>query len=149
MKMYCIQFNDLTPNQLYDMLQLRISVFIVEQQCIYQDLDDKDRHSHHLLSYDDQVLAGTTRIVPPGISYEKYASIGRVASLPLLRKKGIGMELMKVSIQKCNDLYPEYPIKISAQSYLLDFYGRFGFIATGEEYLEDNIPHTAMILVHT
>lgn len=141
------KFNELTLEELYQILQLRNMVFIVEQNCPYQDLDDKDQSGHHLLAFENNRLIAVSRILPPGISYEKYSSIGRIVSHPEYRRTGIGKLITKESIFHCERLYPNASIKISAQSYLLPFYSSMGFEAVGKEYLEDNIPHTAMIKV--
>ncbi|MFK7933989.1 MAG: GNAT family N-acetyltransferase [Saprospiraceae bacterium] len=143
----CLSFSELSLQQLYALMALRQQVFVVEQDCPYLDADGKDQLSHHLLGYDeDGDLVAYTRMVPPGISYEKYASIGRVVNAEKIRGKGVGKLLMQTTIHCVRRLYPNAPIKISAQSYLLKFYTELGFDAVGEEYLEDNIPHTAMIL---
>ncbi|MBK8956435.1 MAG: GNAT family N-acetyltransferase [Saprospiraceae bacterium] len=138
-------YKELTLEELYSWLQLRLEVFVVEQNCPYQDLDEKDIHCYHALAYEgDQLVAGS-RIVPPGISYPVYSSIGRVVSRKDHRGTGAGKLIMKQSLASCESLYPNTPIKISAQSYLLAFYESFGFEKTGDEYLEDDIPHHAMI----
>ncbi len=138
-------FAQLSALELYRILQLRIGVFIVEQNCPYQDCDDKDIEAHHLMAYDDKALVGTARVLAPGVSYDGYASIGRVVSKPSIRKKKVGMQLMEWAIRYCEQLYPGTPIKISAQSYLVEFYKKFGFAPVGGQYLEDNIPHQAMV----
>ncbi len=139
-------FQELTLEELYDLLQLRQEIFIVEQNCPYQDADGKDLKSYHVLAYDRNKLVAYTRIVPPKISYEKYASIGRVVCLKAYRSTGLGKKIMKISIDKCQVLYASFSIKISAQVYIEKFYKDLGFKATGEPYLEDDIPHQAMIL---
>ena len=141
----CAHFNELSTEDWYSATQLRIAVFIIEQTCIYQDLDGKDLQCYHLLGSTDNSLVAYARIVPPGISYAAYASIGRVVTHPKYRKYGFGKLLMSQAIQHCKELFPDYPIKISAQSYLISFYKEFGFKPVGEEYLEDDIPHHAMI----
>lgn len=142
----CLSFSELSLQQLYDLMVLRQIVFVVEQDCPYLDADGKDQFSHHLLGYDnDGDLVAYTRLVPPGISYENYASIGRVVNAPKVRGQGVGKKLMVASINAMKRLFPNDPIKISAQSYLLNFYTDLGFEVIGEEYLEDNIPHRAMI----
>ena len=124
---------------------LRQEVFVVEQDCPYLDADGKDQMAHHLMGYLDNQLVAYTRLVPKGISYEKYISIGRVITAQSVRRGGYGKELMKRSIQQIRILYGQQAIKISAQCYLLKFYKGLGFEPVGEEYLEDNIPHIAMI----
>jgi ElaA protein len=139
-------FDQLTINELYHLLQLRSEVFVVEQNCVYQDIDDKDRQGFHLLGFIDSQLVACARILPKGISYTDYCSIGRVCTKQIHRQLGLGKILMQNAILHCHELYPNTKIKISAQSYLLKFYTELGFEAIGEEYLEDDIPHRAMIL---
>ncbi|MBK9328260.1 MAG: GNAT family N-acetyltransferase [Sphingobacteriales bacterium] len=138
-------FNDLTPSELYDLLQLREEVFQIEQNCIYRDIDDKDRKCWHLLLYMESGLAAYARLVPEGISYNGYTSIGRVASKTVWRKEGFGKQLMKEAIEKLVQLFPDKDIKISAQAYLQEFYEGFGFVRVSEPYMEDDIPHIAMV----
>ncbi len=138
-------FNELTNTELYKLLQLRVAVFIVEQNCLYQDLDGKDLKSYHMLVFDKEMLIAVTRLVPPGISYEGYTSIGRVATHIDHRRKGLGRLLMEKSIEECERLFPGYNIKISAQTYLIPFYESLQFEKFGSEYLEDDMPHHAMI----
>lgn len=140
------EFHELSVHELYEVLKLRTEVFIVEQNCPYLDLDDKDLKCTHILYYENQKLLAYSRIVPPGISYPNFPSIGRVANHQTIRGKGIGKELMKYSIQKCNELYPNQDILISAQHYLLKFYNELGFNEEGEIYMEDEIPHIQMRL---
>lgn len=140
-------YRELTLDQLYDVLQLRQEVFVVEQDCPYLDADGKDQLSFHLLGYDDdRNLIAYTRLVPRGISYEDYASIGRVITAQSARGTGEGIQLMKKSMAAARQLWPELPIKISAQAHLATFYRKFGFVPTGEEYLEDDIPHVGMVV---
>lgn len=138
------KFDKLTNIELYDILKLRNTVFVVEQNCVYLDTDDKDLQSWHLLGYEQNQIIAYLRILPPGLSY-KEASIGRVVTHPHFRKNGYGIELMKTGIEKTLEQFNTYSIKISAQCYLLKFYSNLGFIAVGEEYLEDDIPHIEMI----
>ncbi|MEO6190863.1 MAG: GNAT family N-acetyltransferase [Saprospiraceae bacterium] len=145
MKIVCKKFEDLSILELYDILQLRNEVFIVEQNCVYQDLDNKDKLAYHLMIYHSNSLVATTRILGPGISYEEYSSIGRVCTELNARKLNLGRKAMENSIDLIKKLYPKAHIKISAQSYLKKFYTEFGFEEDGEEYLEDNIPHIGMI----
>lgn len=136
-------FNKLLPGELYAILQLRNEVFVVEQNCVFQDADDKDQPSLHLMGWREHKLVAYTRIVPPGLSY-KEPSIGRVVTSPLERGKGTGHELMKVSINKVYELYGICNIKIGAQLYLKKFYESHGFVQTGDIYLEDGIDHIEM-----
>lgn len=138
------QFTDLTIHQLYDLLQLRAAVFVVEQDCVYQDIDGKDHKATHILGYVDDTLVAYTRIFKPG-DYFDQARIGRVVVHVDYRKKDYGKKMMHASIAfaKANN---HTTIKISAQCYLDKFYTDLGFTATGDTYLEDGIPHQAMIL---
>ncbi|MFT4033597.1 MAG: GNAT family N-acetyltransferase [Siphonobacter sp.] len=140
------RFNELTLQELYDLLALRTEVFIVEQNCPYQDADGNDTKAWHCLGKDEQgKLLAYTRLFNVDVSYAGYTSIGRVVTSPASRGKGLGRILMEHSIASCQKLFGSHPIKIGAQSYLLDFYESLGFVSTGIEYLEDGIPHTYMI----
>lgn len=142
----CKPFQSLTLEELYAILALRAEVFVVEQNCPYQDLDGKDQKGLHLCGYaDDGTLIAYTRILKKGISYADYASIGRVITKASARGGGLGYELMKQSAEMLYTHYGQQPIKISAQSHLQNFYGKLGYVGLGEEYLEDDIPHRAMI----
>lgn len=138
------KFEDLTPFQLYAILQLRSEVFVVEQNCIFQDADDRDQKSYHLMGYDNSKLVAYTRLVPPGEMYQE-PSIGRVVTSPSIRKSGAGKELMKQSIDAVYNLFGTHPIKIGAQLYLKKFYESLGFLQVSEVYLEDGIEHIYMI----
>ncbi|WP_276484987.1 GNAT family N-acetyltransferase [Paraflavitalea pollutisoli] len=138
------QFNELSLTELYAILQLRSEVFVVEQNCVFQDMDNKDSYCHHLMGWQGDVLAAYTRIVPPGISFEEM-SIGRVVTSPKMRKSGIGRILMNRSIAACYTIYGEAPIRIGAQLYLQSFYESLGFQQSSEVYLEDNIEHIEML----
>ena len=137
-------FDDLTPKELYNILQLRNEVFIVEQNCPYQDLDNKDLNAFHLMGMQKNKLLAYSRLLAPGISYSE-SSIGRVVSSPAARKTGIGKKLMAESILQINNLFHTDTIRIGAQLYLKKFYESFHFIQEGEVYLEDNIPHIIML----
>ena len=139
------KFDELTAAELYSIMQLRNEVFVVEQNCVYQDVDDKDQPSMHLCGWDVARLVAYTRIIPPGISYTE-ASIGRVVTSPAYRKTGAGRQLMKDSISRCYSEFNCTEIKIGAQIYLTDFYQSLGFTACSGQYLEDGIPHIEMIL---
>ena len=143
----CVPFKDLTVNELYEAIALRQEVFAVEQNCPYQDADGKDQYAWHLMGRDASGrLLAYTRLLPLGVSYPDYPSIGRVVTSPAARGTGAGKELMHKSVSMCQLLFGNLPIKIGAQSYLLRFYEGFGFVSTGEAYLEDGIPHTEMVL---
>ncbi|MGZ5285755.1 MAG: GNAT family N-acetyltransferase [Flavisolibacter sp.] len=137
-------FETLRPSELYAILQLRIAVFVVEQQCIFQDADDKDQCSYHLMGWKDHQLVAYTRLVPPGEIYEQ-PSIGRVVTAASSRKTGAGRLLMKKSIEACHELFGKQPIKIGAQLYLQDFYNSMGFERVSDVYMEDGIEHIYMI----
>jgi len=140
-------FGELNTHQLYAILQLREEVFIIEQNAIYKDLDDKDQKSKHLLGFHEDKLIAYARLIPDGISYPKFASIGRVVLAKPFRKNKYGTLLMQEAMQKLDLLFPDTPVKISAQSYLIPFYQKFGFVVNSEEYIEDHLPHTEMIKV--
>lgn len=141
-----VKFDKLNIFQLYQIMDLRQEVFVVEQNCPYLDADGKDLESYHLMIWDEGQLIGYARILPKGISYNSYASLGRIATKPSFRGLSLGKELVRQSITWCEILFPNINIKISAQSHLERFYEAFGFVATGDYYLEDDIPHSAMIL---
>jgi len=137
-------FDSLTPQELYNILQLRNEVFIVEQNCPYQDLDNKDVYAFHLMGMKENKLIAYSRLLAPGISYSE-SSIGRVVSSPAARKTGMGKKLMNESIIQIQNLFHTDTIRIGAQLYLKKFYESFGFIQQGDSYLEDNIPHIIML----
>jgi ElaA protein len=137
-------FNTLTTQELYDLLQLRSEVFVVEQDCVYQDVDGKDQKALHVLGYKDEKLIAYTRVFKPGF-YFKEACIGRVVVVENERQFKYGYSIMEASIEAIKEHYNETTIKISAQTYLKKFYTNLGFDIVGEEYLEDDIPHIAMI----
>ena len=143
---YHKHFKALNTTELYQILQLRNEVFIVEQNCAFQDLDDKDFKCYHLLGFDtdSQKVLAYTRLVPAGISYEQ-PSIGRVVTSPSARNEGIGRDLMHKSIELLKELYGGDSIKIGAQLYLKKFYESFDFQQVEEVYLEDGIEHILMI----
>lgn len=140
----CKTFDELTPHELYAILQLRSEVFVVEQDCVYQDMDGKDQHCYHLCGWDNGLLMVYTRLVPAGISYDE-PSIGRVVSSPKTRGTGAGRELMKRSISQLHELWGVQPIRIGAQAYLKKFYESLGFQQTSDIYMEDGIPHMEML----
>lgn len=137
-------FEELTKQELYDLLQLRSEVFVVEQDCVYQDIDGKDQKALHVLGYNENTLIAYTRIFKPG-DYFKEASIGRVVVKQSERHHKYGHEVMQVSIEAVKTHFKESTIKISAQCYLKNFYNNLGFNEIGKEYLEDDIPHIAMV----
>jgi ElaA protein len=142
----CSAFHELSATRLYEIMQIRQIVFCVEQNCAYLDADGKDLAAWHLECRNAEgVLVAYTRLLPKGVSYPNYASIGRVVNAPSVRGKGVGKHLIQESLTQMQRLFPNEPIKIGAQSYLLGFYGSLGFVSTSEEYLEDGIPHTSMV----
>ncbi len=148
-------FAQLSLNQLYDVLKLRVDVFVVEQTCFYPDLDsDKDlldRHPQtlHLLGYQSEQLVAYLRILPKGQSYSDYVSIGRVVTAPQARGGGLGHDLLTEGLTLCQQYFPYETIKVSAQQHLKAYYQQHGFTQVSEMYLEDDIPHIAMIREHS
>lgn len=138
------KFDELTAAELYAVLQLRNEVFVVEQNCVFQDADDKDQGSFHLLGKQGEKLVAYTRLVPPGYIYSQ-PSIGRVVTSPSVRGQGAGKLLMDESIRFSLKLFGPLPIKIGAQLYLKKFYESFGFKQVSDEYIEDGIPHIFML----
>ncbi len=140
-----LPFDRLSGREVHDVLQLRERVFIVEQNCPYLDADGADPQCWHGLGRDAEgTLIATARIVPPGVKYLEPA-IGRVVSSPDVRRTGAGRALMLSAIAQVKRLYPGQDIRIGAQRYLEKFYGSLGFVATGEPYDEDGIPHIEMV----
>ena len=137
------QFSELSLLELYQILQLRSEVFVVEQDCVYQDIDFKDPKALHILGFKNDKIIAYTRIFKPG-DYFKNASIGRVVVKESERKYGYGHELIKVSIKAVETEFKVQKITISAQLYLKKFYESHGFTQIGETYLEDGIPHIRM-----
>ena len=137
------RFNELTVQELYNLLQLRAEVFVVEQNCVYQDVDGKDEKAVHVLGYFEGNLAAYTRIFDKGHYFDE-ASIGRVVTAPKYRSMKFGHDLMQVSIDAVAEFFKETAITISAQEHLEKFYNAHGFIKSSEMYLEDDIPHIQM-----
>ena len=144
MEFFVKKFNELNIDQLYAILQLRSEVFVVEQTCVYQDMDFKDQKALHVIGMKNNVIVAYTRIFAPGI-YFKEASIGRVVVKENERKFGYGYDVMKVSIEAIDAFYKVTKITISAQEYLAQFYMNLGFKQVGDGYLEDGIPHIEML----
>ena len=138
------KFDELSPQQVYAILQLRNEVFVVEQNCVFQDADDKDQASYHLMGFNGNKLVAYTRLVPAGEIYEQ-PSIGRVVTSPSVRATGAGRQLMNESITAIHNLFGNQPIKIGAQLYLKKFYESLGFQQVSDIYLEDGIEHIYMI----
>jgi ElaA protein len=137
------RFNELSITELYEALQLRSEVFVVEQNCVYQDIDGKDEKALHVLGYFNDELVAYSRLFNKGYYFEE-ASIGRVVVSPKYRDKKFGHDLMRVSIGAIKDNFSQTAITISAQEYLKKFYESHGFVQTSEMYLEDDIPHIEM-----
>jgi len=138
-------FAELTVDELYDVLRLRSEVFIVEQKCIFLDIDNNDQKAFHTIGFIGDEVVATTRLFDKDIMYDGYQSIGRVVSASKHRGLGIGKALMQYSIQECERLFGKGPIKIGAQLYLKKFYNEQGFEQSGDVYLEDEIDHIPMI----
>ncbi|MBR7799311.1 GNAT family N-acetyltransferase [Undibacterium fentianense] len=141
----CHDFSALSVEQLYAILQARSEVFVVEQTCVYLDIDGADPSCRHLIAWTtDQQVAAYLRIVPPGLKFAE-ASIGRVLTTQLGRGSGIGKELIARGLAACQAAFPGNDIRIGAQQYLEKFYQSFGFVTVSEMYLEDDIPHIEML----
>lgn len=137
-------FEELTKKELYNLLQLRSEVFVVEQDCVYQDIDYKDQKALHVLGFKNEKIVAYTRIFKPG-DYFELASIGRVVVQKEERAYKYGYTIMDASAEAIKAHFKTSAIKISAQVYLKKFYNNLGFKETGNEYLEDDIPHIAMV----
>lgn len=136
-------FKTLSPSEVYEILQLRSEVFVVEQNCVYQDIDGKDGKALHVLAIYEGILVAYARLFAPGDYFEE-ASIGRVIVKPGFRDKKWGHDLIKESIAGISEHFGATKITISAQLYLQKFYESHGFVQTSEMYLEDDIPHIEM-----
>ncbi len=142
----CLAFSALSLAELYEVMAVRQAIFAVEQDCAYLDADGKDLSGWHALGKNGQGEIMTyARLLPKGVAYDGYASIGRVLSMKAVRGSGEGRRLMEFCLIQCEELWPGVPIKISAQAYLVDFYTSLGFSSIGAPYLEDGIPHVAMV----
>jgi ElaA protein len=137
-------FQELTVDELYELLRLRSEVFVVEQNCVFLDMDDKDQKCYHLLLHADSEMVGYCRLVPAGLSYKEVA-IGRVVSSPSVRGKGLGRKVMELAIESCEKLFGPGDIRLGAQTYALGFYSSLGFVSEGEVYDEDGIEHIEMV----
>ncbi len=141
-------FEELSTEELYEILHLRQQVFIVEQQCIYQDCDGHDKKALHLVGWSNRAErpepVAYLRILHPG-KERIFPSVGRVLTHPDFRGKGLGREIMARCLHTLEELYPELPVCISAQQYLISFYESFSFRLSSNGYEEDGIPHIKMI----
>jgi len=139
------RFGGLSGDDVYDMLALRSLIFVMEQDCVYMDADGVDRQAWHLLGRDAEgKLQAYLRAVDPGVKYE-VPSLGRVVVDPSQRGKGAGHALVAEALRRCDQVWPGAHNQISAQAHLQGFYGRHGYVAVGEGYLEDGIPHMGMV----
>lgn len=138
------KFEELTVKQMYTYLQLRVNVFVVEQQCPYPELDGYDEEAFHLAYIENEKLLAYARILPKGVKYNRI-SIGRVIVDQEVRGRGVAKELMKKSLSVIQQKWPQQEVQLQAQSHLRDFYGSFGFEAVSDDYVEDGIPHVDMV----
>jgi len=138
-------FSELTVDELYSILRLRSEVFVVEQNCVFLDMDNNDQKAYHTMGWMNGDLVATTRLFDVDQSYPGYQSIGRVVGSPKYRGIGAGKALMEYSIAECERLFGKHAIKIGAQLYLKKFYNEQGFEQAGEMYYEDEIEHIPMI----
>ncbi len=138
------KFDELTLHELYEILQLRSEVFVVEQDCVYQDVDGKDAKALHIIGKKERKIIAYTRLFNTGDYFNK-ASLGRVVVKQTERKFGYGHDMMRAAIKAIKDYYNQTTIKISAQKYLKKFYEAHAFVQQGTEYLEDGLPHIAMV----
>ena len=143
MKLYVKKYQALTKAELYAILKVRLSVFVIEQNCPYPELDDKDQFAYHVFVKEDDQIVAYLRVIEKGISYEEV-SIGRV--LTINRSTGLGRVIMETGIKVAKEKYGVNKIRIEAQSYAKEFYAKFGFKQVSAEFLEDNIPHVEMLL---
>ncbi|MEW6996573.1 GNAT family N-acetyltransferase [Colwelliaceae bacterium BS250] len=148
---HALTFKQLTTDQLYDALKLRVDVFVVEQTCYYPELDEKDRQSEtiHLLGYDGNKLVAYVRLLAANVSYPNCVSIGRVATAEDYRGKGVGHPLMHKALALCEQTWPSIDIKIGAQEHLEKYYNQHDFVRVSDMYLEDDIPHIDMLRKHS
>ena len=137
-------YNDLSKDQFFDILKLRIEIFVVEQCCYYQELDDEDKEAFHVSIYNDGIIVAVGRIIPN--LYNKEVKIGRIAVKMEHRKKGLAYKMMKDIMNFISKKYKNFSVLLSAQTYLIEFYQSFGFKEIGNTYLEDGIEHINMVL---
>lgn len=143
MELIVKRFNELGAEELYEILKLRAAVFVVEQECAYQDVDDKDKYAYHVYLKDESGIQAYLRVLDAGVSFEEV-SIGRVISMK--RRGGLGSRLMEAGITVAREKLNASAIRIEAQTYAKSFYEAQGFKQVSEEFLEDGIPHIEMIL---
>lgn len=140
------RLSEFSAVQLYAVLEARVAIFVVEQNCAYQDLDGLDQDAEHLVAWSGREVAAYVRVLAPGTRFED-PSIGRIITTQKFRGSGLGREVVAKGIERTRLRYPQRPIRISAQKYLEKFYGSFGFASVSEPYLEDGIPHVEMLLL--
>ena len=140
----CLPFDALHARTLYALLRLRSAVFVVEQRCLFQDMDGIDPRCLHLLGESAGALMASARLVPPGLGFAE-ASIGRVAIDPAARGGGLGHVLMRQALHQLERLWGPQPVRIGAQAHLEAFYRQHGFVPDGDPYVEDGIPHIEML----
>lgn len=146
LRIECKAFTELNVDELYEILALRSEVFVVEQNCVFLDLDYKDQKAIHFMGYDhNNQLMAYTRLFDAGLYYEGFLSIGRVVVSSNGRGEGYGRQIFGKSVEKVQELFGEKSIKIGAQAYLESFYASFGFESINEDYIEDGIPHKIMV----
>ena len=138
------KFKELTTTEIYSILRLRAAVFVVEQDCVYQDVDNEDQKAIHVFAKEDKEVIAYTRVFKAG-DYFQEASIGRVVVLPTKRGAGLARDMMRQAIVYVEQNFPDKTIRISAQTYLKEFYASLGFKQVGVEYLEDSLPHIGML----
>jgi ElaA protein len=141
----CLRFSDLSVTALQHIYAARQAVFVLEQQCFYQDVDGWDEQAWHLAAWSptQNLPLAYARLFPPGVKYPE-ASIGRVLTLDVVRGRGWGKVLVEHALAHCDDLFDGSALRISAQAHLERFYQAFGFQPVGEPYMEDGIPHIEM-----
>lgn len=143
MNLYIKHFNELTTTELYRILRARAEIFVVEQDCVYQDLDNKDLNAWHVWFEDEDGVAAYCRVLDKGVSYEGEGSIGRVITVK--RGTGLGYKVMMEGIRVAEEKFGQTSLRISAQQYAQGFYEKCGFVRVSEPYLEDDIPHVQMV----
>ena len=143
MKIIVKHYKELTTDELYEILKIRVDVFVVEQKCPYPEVDGKDKNAYHILGYQNEKLVGYLRVLNRGVAF-KNVSIGRVISLK--RREGIGTALLRKGIEVAKEKYQADVIEIEAQTYAKEFYAKEGFVQASDEFLEDGIPHIKMEL---
>ena len=143
MNLYIKHFNELTTMELYRILRARAEIFVVEQDCVYQDLDNKDLNAWHVWFENEDGVAAYCRVLDKGVSYEDEGSIGRVITVK--RGTGLGYKVMMEGIRVAEEKFGQTSLRISAQQYAQGFYEKCGFVRVSEPYLEDDIPHVQML----